>query len=109
MNAVRKFIRGQIHRNHEFFREDFSHGRRGNTIAHSVSSFLMVSSVIIDNLYIKEVIAFDLKANPVLIINPNAVLSLPVSIEFLQTVCGRDTQILQASCIVDHDQFPQCN
>ena len=48
----------------------------------------MVSSVIIDNLYIKEVIAFDLKANPVLIINPNAVLSLPVSIEFLQTVAG---------------------
>ena len=42
---------------------------------------------------------FDLKANPVLIIDPNAVLSLPVSVEFLQTVCGRDTQILQASCM----------
>ncbi len=27
----------------------------------------------------------------------------------LQTVCGRDAQILQASCIVDHDQFPQCD
>ena len=65
--------------------------------------------VVINDFNIEEVIAFDLKANPVLIINPNAVLSLPVSIEFLQTVCGRDTQILQASCIVDHDQFPQCN
>ena len=34
MNAVRKFISGQIHWDHEFFREDFSHGRRGNAIAH---------------------------------------------------------------------------
>ena len=64
------------------------------------------ASVIIDNLHVKEVIAFHGKADSVLIIDPNAVLSLPVTLQFFQAVCGRNAQILQTSCIVDHDQFP---
>ena len=106
MNTVRKFIGGEIHRNHEFFRENFAHRRGWNAIAHDVSSFPTILSVIIDNLHIKEVVAFDTKADPVLIVDPNAVLSFPVTIQLFQTVGRRDTQILQASCIVNHDQFP---
>ncbi len=43
----------------------------------------MALSVIIDNLNIEEIIAFHQKANPVLIIDPNAVLSLPVTVKLL--------------------------
>ena len=59
----------------------------------------MALSVIIDNLNIEEIIAFHLKANPVLIIDPNAVLSLPVTVKLLQPVGRRDSQILQTSCM----------
>ncbi len=65
--------------------------------------------MIINDFNIKEIIAFSPKANPVLIIDPNAVLSLPVSIQLFQPVGRWDAQILQTSCIVDHNQLSQCD
>ena len=62
--------------------------------------------VVINDFNIEEVIAFHGKADSVLIIDSNAVLSLPITIQLFQAVCGWDAQILQTSCIVDHDQFP---
>ena len=102
MNTVRKLIGSEIHRNHEFFREDFAHRRGWNAIAYDVSSFQTILSVIIDNLHIKEVVVFDLKANPVLIIDPNAVLFLPVSLSlrgyrFFFAECARTpTRVIPA-------------
>ena len=65
--------------------------------------------MIIHNLNAEEIVPFNSEADAKLIIDPNAVLSFPVTIQLFQTVGRRDTQILQASCIVDHDQFPQCD
>ena len=47
------------------------------------SPLLLVSSVIIDNFNIEEVVAFDLKANPVLIIDPNHLIM------YIYCFCGR--------------------
>ena len=55
----------------------------------------------------KIVLSFNRKTNPILVINTNAVLSLSVALERLQAVCRRNPQILQTSCIFNHDQFPQ--
>ena len=102
MNAVCKSICGQIHRDHKFIRENLSHGGVEIRLHIAFSSFLTFSSVIIDNLYIKEVVAFDLKANPVLITDPNAVLFLPVSLSlrgyrFFFAECARTpTRVIPA-------------
>ena len=63
--------------------------------------------MIIYDLHIVIVIVLGRETDPVLIVDPDAVLSLAVSLERLQMIRGRDTQILQTSCIVDHDQFSQ--
>jgi hypothetical protein len=66
--------------------------------------------MIIDDFNVMKVVsALDGKANAVLIIYTNAVLSLPVSMQRLQMICWWDFQILQTSCIVNHDQFSQCH
>ena len=61
--------------------------------------------MIIDDLNVAEIIAVYSETYAVLVINPDAVLSRPVAGEPFQTVPGRNTQILQTSCIVDHDQL----
>ena len=66
-------------------------------------------SMVIDDFHIVKMVSFRCKTDSVLIIDPNAVLSLPAPLQFFQMVCGRNSQILQASCIIHHDQFPQCN
>ena len=58
---------------------------------------------------LKIILSFDRKADPILVIDTNAVLSLPVSVQWFQSVCGWNFQILQTSCIVNHDQFSQCH
>ena len=57
----------------------------------------------------KVVFPLDRKAYPVLIVNSNAVLPLPISLQRFQMICGWNFQILQTSCIVNHDQFSQCH
>ena len=61
--------------------------------------------MVIYDLHIVEIIFFHLKTNPILIIYPNAILSLPVTGKWLQPIDGRDFQILQTPCIIYHDQF----
>ena len=61
--------------------------------------------MIIDDLNIAEVVAVHSETYAVLVIDPNAVLSRPVTGKPLQTIPGRNAQILQTSCIVDHDQL----
>ena len=58
---------------------------------------------------LKIIFSFDRKANPILVIDTNAVLSLPVSVQGFQMICGWNFQILHTSCIVNHDQFSQCH
>src|SRR5258708_2498923 len=62
-------------------------------------SFLgMVFSMIIDNLNVVGVSLFPSKADPVLIVDPDAVLARAVALERLQAVSGRDQKIGEEGC-----------
>lgn len=63
--------------------------------------------MVICDLHIAGIARSKIKADPKLIIDPNAVLSFSVAVKFLKTICWWDLQILQRLCIVKHDQFPQ--
>ena len=62
--------------------------------------------MVIDDFNVVEIVPFKPETDAKLVIDANAVLSLPVSGEYLQMICRWDFQVLQTSCIVDHDQFP---
>jgi len=61
--------------------------------------------MIVRDFYIADVVIAPNKANPVLIVNANAVLSLSVAAQFLESVTGRTLQITQFYCDIDHSQF----
>ena len=63
--------------------------------------------MVVDDFNVKEIVAVSRKANAVLIVDSNAVLSLSVSLELFQAVPRRDAKILHASCIVNQDQLAQ--
>ncbi len=47
------------------------------------------------------------KANPVLVIDPNAVLALTVTRQWLQSISGRYFKIIQSAGSLQLPQFPQ--
>jgi hypothetical protein len=46
------------------------------------------------------------EADTPLVIDPNAVLSLPVSSQFLKAISWRDKKIIQLLCRIQQEQFP---
>lgn len=48
------------------------------------------------------------EAHSIAFVNPNTVLSLPVSSQGLETVTWRKAQVLQLSSSVEHIQFANC-
>ena len=63
--------------------------------------------MVVNDLNVETIAAIDRKANAKLIVDPNAELPFPVTVEPFQSISGRDAQILQTSCIVDHDQLSE--
>ena len=61
--------------------------------------------MVVRDFYFVSVVAFPHETNPVLIVNPNAVLPLPIPMQFLQPVSGGNLQILQNNCTVNNAQF----
>jgi hypothetical protein len=61
--------------------------------------------MIITDLYVIEPIFVAIKADPVLQVDPDAVLSSSVSLQFFQMIRRRDPQIVESLCVIDHDQF----
>jgi hypothetical protein len=49
------------------------------------------------------------KADPPLIINPDAVLTLSLAAQSLESVSGYDSQILQCRGIIEHSKLPPCH
>ena len=49
------------------------------------------------------------KADPVLIVDSYAVLSLPITVQFLQPVSRWDFQVFQRQGTVEHGQLPFCH
>ena len=56
-----------------------------------------------------RVFAFQAEADTILLIDTNAVLSLSIAAKLLQTIGGRNTQIFQTGCVIEHDQFAKGN
>ena len=100
-----------MHRLHKLFPENFTYCRSRYKISHHASPLSLPQSASAPSMTIddfdrlKIILSFDRKANPILIIDTNAVLSLPVSMQRFQMICGWYFQILQTSCIIDHNQF----
>ena len=63
--------------------------------------------MIVNDFNVMKAVTIDHKADAILIVDPNAVLSLAITMEQLQMIRRRDSQILQTSRIVDHNQLAE--
>lgn len=63
--------------------------------------------MIIDNLYVVEMISLYGETDTELIVDSNAVLSCPITMQSFKPIGWRDAQVRQTPCIVNHDQFSQ--
>lgn len=67
---------------------------------------MAILSMVIRNLNLVGVAVLPDEADTPLVIDPDAVLSLTVSREFLQPICRRDSEIFQALGSFDHLELP---
>jgi hypothetical protein len=63
--------------------------------------------MVIDNFHVVSVPLLPPETYPPTIVDPDAVLPLPVSLQSLQMVRGRNSQILQRLRSIEHSQFPK--
>jgi hypothetical protein len=64
--------------------------------------------MIIDDFNIVRIASSPSKANPPALIDTDAMLSLPITNEFLKAVSGRNTQIIQHSGNIEDLQLAAC-
>jgi hypothetical protein len=63
--------------------------------------------VIVGDLDIEYVSITPEKADPKLIVDPDAVLSCAVPTQPLESIGGRDTQVSESLCAIQHSEFAQ--
>ena len=63
--------------------------------------------MVIADFYIIVVSVFFTKTDPVLIVNPNTVLPLPIPMQRFKSIVGWYPQIVKIFGIIDHHQFPE--
>jgi len=63
--------------------------------------------VVIDDFDVEDIPTIPTKANPPLIVDSDAVLSLACSLQSFQTVRRRDPKIGKSTRTIQHSQFPQ--
>jgi hypothetical protein len=61
--------------------------------------------MIIDDLDFERVARIKAEADAKLVVDPNAMLPHTISLESLQLIVRRDTQIVQTACPMKHGQF----
>ena len=69
----------------------------------------LLSSVVIDDLYIRCILIIPAKADTVSVLNADAVLSLTVALQRLQPISWRNLECCQTYCCIEHIQLPQCD
>ena len=62
--------------------------------------------MVVHNFYVQRILTMPAEANPPLIVHADAVLAFAVVFQRLQVVAIRDTQIIQAPGLMQHQQFP---
>jgi hypothetical protein len=65
--------------------------------------------MVINNFYIFRASLGPAKANPELPVDSNAVLTLAVTMQWLQHISGRYFKIIQLACSLELPDFPQGN
>jgi len=63
--------------------------------------------VIVDDLDVEGIPGLPSKADPVPIVDTDAVLTLSISTQRFEMIARRDSQILQRRCSVEDPQLPQ--
>src|SRR5208282_5857037 len=62
--------------------------------------------MVVRDLDLKSVVPAPSETNSVLSVDAYAVLTLPAAVQLLQSVPGRDRQVLQRRGAIEHGQFP---
>ena len=65
--------------------------------------------MVVSQLHIPRLAPIPAKANPVLVVHPDAVLSCPVTLERFQPVTRRNAQVIQCRGSMQQPQSAQCN
>ena len=65
--------------------------------------------MVIGDLYLVCVALAPHKADSPLLVDSNAMLASPIPGKLLQSICRRDTKIVEVRGVVQHPQFPQCH
>jgi hypothetical protein len=108
MYSVGKCLLGNVQRLEELLEEHLSGMGRFSIGGYSYHVALLVS-VVVGNDYARRSAVGPSKADPVLFIDPYAVLSSPVPGEFLQPVARRYAKIVDALRRVELIQLPDCH
>ena len=58
--------------------------------------------MVIRDLDVERVTAAPLETDSPLVIDSDAVLSCSIAAEFFESICGRDSQVIEVDGIVDH-------
>src|SRR3546814_10766142 len=88
-------------RDEELLQQDFT----GMDIGEGGHRSSPAASVVIDDLHVVRIAAAPAEADTPLVVDPDAVLSLAISFEQLQPVCGRNPQVIERSGGVEHAQL----
>jgi hypothetical protein len=65
--------------------------------------------VVIDDLDIGRIAIPPAEADPPLVVDPDAVLTLAVSVESLQSIPRRNAEVIKRCCRIQHPKLPQCD
>jgi hypothetical protein len=65
--------------------------------------------VIVNNFHTKNLATLPAKTDPPLIIDADAVLTLPLALQRLQSIPGRDTKITETHGSMQIQEFPSCD
>jgi hypothetical protein len=88
---------------HKFFTENFPRMNRRQFVRfHN-------RSMVVHNFHVKRILTLPAEANPPLVVHADAVLAFAVVFQGFQMVAIRDTQIIQASRLIQQQQFPPCH
>jgi hypothetical protein len=68
---------------------------------------ISLTSVVVDYFNVDRTGLCPSEADPILIVDPDAVLTLAVSTEYLETVAGRHSQVVQDLGLVKGIEFPR--
>jgi hypothetical protein len=72
-----------------------------------VEATISILLMIIDDLDVVRVTRAPNEADPPSLVDADAVLTSPITLELFQAICGRNPQVVQAGCSIEHPELPK--